>query len=224
MYYLDAKGGPITSLYPQPFTTKSNTPVTEEDFSRPADARMALGIWPLQSDPMPDLSLFDVTGETYEMQPITGDDKPSCMLRRWITHLKSATELSEAEAAALNAVRVAAVSEIDAQAGLERARYITIAPGQELTYISKQQQAAAIQVDPDPSAEKYPLIYAEVGITAGDPQAVAEAILEAAHQWGLVGAAIENVRLSAKQAVAAATDITSINSIIQNLAWPQEAQ
>jgi len=216
MYYLDTKDGPSNSLYPKPFQNRNGVDVIDEDFLRPADERMALGIWPLENDERPDENDFDVIGEEYE-------HRESVVVRHWLKQPKSAADLAAAQAAALKATRTSAVAEIDAQAGIERTRYITIAPGQELTYVTKQQQAAAFQVDPEPSQEKYPLIYAEIGITGDNPQAVAVAVLDAAHAWGLIGSAIEAVRLSAKQAVAAAADIAAIDVIIQNLTWPEEA-
>ena len=95
------------------------------------------------------------------------------------------------------------LAHIDVKAGAVRSLYITVAPGQEATYIMKGQQAreyAAVSFGGAPP----PLIAAEasaMGITA---QAAAMNIMAMESQWSTLAGQIEYVRRSAKLAVEAA--------------------
>ena len=95
------------------------------------------------------------------------------------------------------------LAHIDVKAGAVRSLYITVAPGQEATYIMKGQQAreyAAVSFGGAPP----PLVAAEaasMGITA---QAAAMSIMAMESQWSTVAGQIEYVRRSAKLAVEAA--------------------
>lgn len=95
------------------------------------------------------------------------------------------------------------LAHIDAKAGYVRAQYITIAPGQEATYMLKAQQArdyiAAAYAGAVP-----PLIAAEMGATGADAPTACAAIVGQESAWGELAAAVELARLSGKRAVRAA--------------------
>lgn len=114
MYYLDAKGGPIVTLLPEAFTNSAGTDVSVDGFNlSSAAARIALGIWPLISDPAPDPTQAIVVGETYEKGPTTGTAQPNVMLRHWQTRPLTPAE-QQALATSANALAVATISaEID---------------------------------------------------------------------------------------------------------------
>jgi len=117
--------------------------------------------------------------------------------------------------------RASAAAYIDAEAGRARAQFITVAPGQEMTYLEKVTQARAFGADPDPDVEDYPLIYGEIGITGESAVEVAGVILGRYAQWQQIGAVIEAMRLTAKRDVAAAEDAEAILAILEGLTWPQ---
>lgn len=125
-----------------------------------------------------------------------------------------------APAAELAAAQAAALTAIDIAAGAERAKYITVTPGQDMTYLEKVTQAKAFQADGAPTAEKYPLVYGEVPVTAADAAGVAAVFLANYASWQQIGAAIEKVRLTAKKAVTAAATADAVTAVLDGLAWP----
>lgn len=92
-------------------------------------------------------------------------------------------------------------AQIDAQAEVERGRYITPGAGQAMTYQQKATEAFALEGDASPDPANYRLLSAEVGITAPTLAEVGEAVRLAHNSWLMIGAAIEGVRLGAKKAV-----------------------
>ncbi len=135
--------------------------------------------------------------------------------------------LAECEAEVLGLAVTEAKREIDAAAEVARLRFITAGSGQAMVYERKGQEADAAAADPSPAAADYPLLAAEVGITAPDTgdeavdiAAVASAVLAQRDLWVPVAAAIEATRLSAKQAVDAAADEAAIQAVLDGLAWP----
>lgn len=121
----------------------------------------------------------------------------------------------------LNDHKASAAAWIDAKAGEARAQFITVAPGQEMTYLEKVTQARAFGADPDPDIEDYPLLYGEIGITGESAAEVAGVILGRYAQWQQIGATIEATRLTAKRDVAAAADAAAVLAILDALTWPQ---
>ncbi|MBP2566797.1 hypothetical protein J2766_003394 [Agrobacterium tumefaciens] len=114
------------------------------------------------------------------------------------------------------------ISKIDADAENARLHYITGGAGQAMTYQQKAQEAVAVLAligsgEIDPSG--FPLLAAEIGITAPSLIEVAQ-VVNAAHQgWRVVGAEIEALRLGGKSAVSAASTIPEAKAaaLIQ---WP----
>ncbi|MBZ0127147.1 MAG: hypothetical protein K8F32_12320, partial [Rhodocyclaceae bacterium] len=84
----------------------------------------------------------------------------------------------------LNQVQAVALAAIDAEAGVARARYITVAPGQEATYILKAQQAAAFKAGGYAGAVPG-LVQAEVDATGATAQQAADAILVQEAAWAV---------------------------------------
>lgn len=117
--------------------------------------------------------------------------------------------------------KASAAAYIDAAAGRARAQFITVAPGQEMTYLEKVIQARAYGADLDPDVEDYPLLYGEIGITGESAAEVAGVILGRYALWQQIGAVIEATRLTAKRDVAAAEDAAGILTILSALTWPQ---
>lgn len=107
--------------------------------------------------------------------------------------------------------RAAAHAEIDWEAGQTRAKYITIAPGQEATYLIKAQQArafsAAGQTGPVPS-----LVQAEADATGELPADACARILAEEAAWVEAAAHIERERRLGKINVDAAGDAAAIEA------------
>lgn len=105
--------------------------------------------------------------------------------------------------------RAAAHAEIDWEAGQTRAKYITIAPGQEATYLIKGQQArdfsAAGHTGPVPS-----LVQAEADATGELPADACTRILAEEAAWVEAAAHIERERRLGKINVDAASDAEAI--------------
>lgn len=115
---------------------------------------------------------------------------------------------------------------IDRRAGEIRLRFKSGGEGQDAVYLMKQAEAeaclaAAVAV---PSGT-YPMLEAEVGITAADVVAVARAVAAKAAAWRMLSAAIEARRLAAKAAVLAAADDRAAQAVwaeaMAESHWPQ---
>ena len=121
----------------------------------------------------------------------------------------------------LDDVKADLLRAVDAKAGDIRGLYITVAPGQEMTYQEKARQARELLMDPEPQDEAYPMIAGLVGIRGETLQDVAELIAAKEGEWQQVGAQIETVREGAKVQIAAAESIEDALAIYNNAAWPQ---
>lgn len=119
----------------------------------------------------------------------------------------------------IEAARTEAIQKIDENAEAARLRYITGGSGQAMTYQQKAAEAAAALAATDPDPADYPLIVAEIGITAPTLLEVATVIDGAYQQWRVVGAAIEALRLGGKAAVAAAMTVEDVQAAA-DISWP----
>ncbi|QIO64768.1 hypothetical protein [Rhizobium leguminosarum] len=109
---------------------------------------------------------------------------------------------------------------IDFAAEAQRLKYITPGAGQAMTYQAKAAEAKAFLASEDPQQSDYPMLSAEVGITAGNLAAVAQIVASAYAQWQAIGAAIEAARLGGKAAVEAASDATAAQAAADAVTWP----
>ncbi|WP_414901206.1 hypothetical protein [Rhizobium cremeum] len=104
----------------------------------------------------------------------------------------------------LDALKTALRRGVDVAAERERMRYITGGAGQAMTYQRKADEARACLAAADPQPADYPMLSAEVGITAATLTGVAEVVSAAYEAWLSIGARIESTRLGAKAAIDAA--------------------
>jgi len=102
-------------------------------------------------------------------------------------------------------------AKVDLQAGLERQKYITTVPGQELMYAEKKVQAKECLLDLAPDALSYPLIALEIGINVPDTgdivvdlHTASQNIIDTASAWSVIAADIEAKRLTSKLGINAA--------------------
>ncbi len=111
-------------------------------------------------------------------------------------------------------------AEIDASAEAERLKYITPGSGQALTYSQKSDEANRYLVAVSPVAADYPLLSAEVGITASDIGGVAAIVKAAFTQWQIIGARIEASRLKAKASIEEASTEEAVRAAAAAVVWP----
>lgn len=109
----------------------------------------------------------------------------------------------------LDQVQAAVLAAIDAAAGAARARYITISPGQEATYLLKAAQAEAFKSAGYIGAVPG-LVQAEIDATGATAQQGTDAILAQQVAWEYKAAQIESARRRGKVAVGNAGDAAAV--------------
>jgi hypothetical protein len=118
------------------------------------------------------------------------------------TEVRAATELAAAKASARTKLAEAVAA--------TRAALITDLPGQDMIYLAKEAEARAWTADPTPDPAAYPLLSAEIGITAPDAASLAQIWLNLAALWRSAAADLEALRLSASAAIDAATTVEEV--------------
>jgi hypothetical protein len=103
--------------------------------------------------------------------------------------------------------RATAKSTINAAVAQVRQLFITDLPGQQMVYLAKEAEAQAYTALLSPPADlsAFPLLSAEIGITAPTASDLAALWLGMATAWRTIAAQIELLRLTAKAAVEVAT-------------------
>jgi hypothetical protein len=93
--------------------------------------------------------------------------------------------------------RKQAIAAINQHAGYVRTLFVTDLPGQQMIYLAKEAEARAYLAEsPEPaSLAGYPMIAAEVGITADTALELALYWQGTANQWRALAASIEQIRL-----------------------------
>ncbi len=121
----------------------------------------------------------------------------------------------------LDALKTATTRRINDAAELCRGRYITSGDGQMMTYLEKITQARSCVSSQSPLESDYPMLAAEIGITAPTLAGVAEVVIEAYNQWIVIGSAIEAVRRAANIAVLGAKTTGEVKSAFEGIVWPE---
>jgi hypothetical protein len=123
------------------------------------------------------------------------------------------------DAEQLAAAKTSAKVKIDEMAGIARSMVITIAPGQELTYQEKSEQAADYVAAGYPAdTSSYPFVQAEIEATGKTKEQAADDILVKKSEWIAVGSTIEMHRIGGKVQVDAATTPEEVQQIVDDLA------
>lgn len=117
------------------------------------------------------------------------------------------------EAAALTQAKATAHAALAARIAAARSALITDLPGQQMIYLAKEAEARAFLADPAPDLAAYPLLAAEVGLTAPDPAALAQIWLNMALLWRNAAAALEATRLAQGAAIDAATTVAEVRAV-----------
>ena len=113
-------------------------------------------------------------------------------------------------AAALATAKSVARAEIIAHISAARSALITTLPGQQMIYLAKEAEARAFLTDPAPDLAAYPLLAAEIGITAPDALQLAQVWLNMGDLWRSTAAGLEALRLGAAAAVEAAGTVEEV--------------
>lgn len=86
--------------------------------------------------------------------------------------------------------------------------------------MQKANEAARYLIASEPVATDYPLLSAEIGITAPTIGDVAVIVNTAYTQWQQIGAAIEAARLGTKAAIEAAMTTEEAQAAAEAVVWP----
>lgn len=142
-------------------------------------------------------------------------------IARWDV-VKLGPQPTEAQLAAstLGLYQSTACTAIDEQAESLRSIVLTPGSGQMAAYQEKERQAFEYLEAEDPVDSDFPDLVNEVGVTAGTLLEVAHAVAVAAAAWRVFGRMVERARLAGKKAVEAAVDSDSIQTILEEIAWP----
>ncbi len=126
----------------------------------------------------------------------------------------------------LDQVKISLKKRVDVDAGNDRLKYITDAPGQTLTYDRKRREAEDALVDATPDATKYPVLSASIGIEVAntgvaktDFDAMANLVLDKEASWATIAQQIEAARMGAKTDIDASVDVTEAWAVYQAIIW-----
>lgn len=123
----------------------------------------------------------------------------------------------------LDGLKATLKARLDEVAETERLKYITGGAGQAMTYQQKAAEAAACLADPAPDPVEYPLLAAEIGITAETLVGVATVVFGQHQAWRVIGAQIEAARLNGKKAIDAALSAEDAQAAFELVEWPAAA-
>ncbi len=130
-------------------------------------------------------------------------------------HMALTAEGRYARRLALEKTRARA--EVAAALAAARTALITDLPGQSMIYLAKEAEARAWLADPAPDMADYPMLSAEIGLTAPDAQALAQIWLNMATLWRQAAATLEARRLTLSAAIDAATTVAEVEAVVDQL-------
>ncbi|MCJ1901219.1 hypothetical protein MR829_12630 [Paracoccus versutus] len=131
-----------------------------------------------------------------------------------VTIAKNQYAIAEAVHIKLGQAKVEAIARINTSIGEIRKNFITDIPAQEMIYQAKENEAKAYLADDDPLPEDYPLIHAEIGITADDAYQLSQLWLNMSQILRETAAHLENIRLGAIAAIEQAQSQQDIAEIM----------
>lgn len=132
-----------------------------------------------------------------------------------------AEALDKLPPAPLGDVKQEACALINSTAEATRLLFLTPGSGQAMTYQAKEAEAHALAQDANPDPANYPMLSAMIGLDGDTLEEVGETIRLRASQWAVIGAEIERIRQTAKQAVNVAETHEEIETILDGLTWPE---
>lgn len=120
----------------------------------------------------------------------------------------------ERAAVALTDAKARARADLATAVATARAAYITTLPGQQMIYMAKEAEARAYVADPAPDMTRYPLLSAEIGLTAPDAWQLAQIWLALSDLWRQAAARIEAWRLGATAQIEAAGTVEKVETVV----------
>ena len=125
----------------------------------------------------------------------------------------------ERKIAEKEAVKKAYLWKVNEMVGEARKNFITPITGQEMIYLGKEEEAKRfVNSSPLPeSFENFPLISAEVGITAEDGWQLSQIWLFMSGQWKQIAAVMESLRLTSLAEMNLAETKAERDEILENL-------
>lgn len=124
-----------------------------------------------------------------------------------------AEQIEVPEVLPLARVKARALSRINEVSGSMRAQYVTVIPGQEMIYLAKETEAARYLADPAPDLAEYPMLSAEVGLTAPTAYELAQLWVNMSDLWRGIAAQIETWRLGTIAQIETAADVATVDAI-----------
>lgn len=156
--------------------------------------------------------LDDAVIELRVTGPLPYRPGPETLIRRGTAAVAEAARQLEAK-------RTEAIGAVNDRIARLRLRYVTDMPGQEALYLRKSAEGEAfLALDPEPAdLTGFPLLAAEVGITAPTARDLALLWRQNATDWTAVAAVLEGVRMASVMAVRAAEDDAAIAAALDSL-------
>ena len=114
----------------------------------------------------------------------------------------------------LNVCKALAVTWINAVSGQARQQFITTCPGQDMFYIAKEREALAFIAAPTDDLTTYPLLAAEVGVTAPTAWELAQDWLNVSVYWRNIAAQIEGARMRGIAGIEAASNVDQVRTVV----------
>lgn len=134
----------------------------------------------------------------------------------WVSAERRVVRGAEAVSANLAGARLQAIARINAAIGARRKAFVTDIPAQEMLYLEKRSEALRyLAEDPEPEAlDGYPLLAAEIGITAPTAWQLAQIWANQAAMLVAVAAHLETLRLGAIAAIETAATAEEIEAAL----------
>lgn len=138
----------------------------------------------------------------------------------YVTTTRTLVALTPGEVAELvPRYKAEAIGQVNLAAGNARAKYITVIPGQEATYLWKEQEARAWSAATAPVDEDYPILYAEAQACNLTMAEVVALVLTTAAQFRTLAAEIEGLRRGTITAIEAASTWYQVEAALV-IMWP----
>lgn len=127
---------------------------------------------------------------------------------------RDVAKIAACVAAGLQQAKTEAIAAVNAVSGLTRQKFITILPGQNMIYMAKEREAIANLAAPTGDSTPYPLLAAEVGVTAPTAWELAQVWVNVSVYWRSIAARIEGVQMCAIAQIENCTDPDDLNAIV----------
>mgnify|MGYP000882675861 CR=1 FL=1 len=115
------------------------------------------------------------------------------------------------------ALKLRAIEQVNETIGKARMQYITVIPGQDMLYKAKQEEATeCLEEGVGALAVNYPLLAAEIGITAPTLLDVAQVVVNMAFFWKATASNLEMLRLGTIQDLEGAVNRADIDVILSS--------